>query len=100
GGGSDGAGRAEVAHERLLALGADTGDVVEDGAKCALAAHLAVVGDGKAMRFVAYALEQVETLGATRQYQRLRLRDEIDLFVGADAAVVLLGDADHRDPDL
>ena len=64
--------------------------------KARFAAHLAVVGDGEAMRLVAHALQQVQPLRATRQHQRLLLAHQINLLIGADGAVVLLGDADDR----
>ena len=51
---------------RLLARRAEAGDVVEHARGHALAAQLAVVGDGEAVGLVADALQQVERLGLPR----------------------------------
>ena len=53
---------AERAPERLATRGADADDMIEDGDEVALAAQLAVVSDGKAVRFIADALDEIERL--------------------------------------
>ena len=48
--------RAEVIPERLAPLRSDARDMVEQGDEVALAAQLAVIGDGETVRLVADAL--------------------------------------------
>ena len=54
---------AQLLHQALPAGRAEAGDVVEHALRHALAAQLAVEGDGEAVGLVADALEQVERLG-------------------------------------
>jgi len=63
--------RAEVIPERLAPLGADTRDMVEHGDEVALAAQFSMKRDGKTVRLVANALDEIEGLTAARQFNRL-----------------------------
>ena len=76
-----------MAAQRLAPLRADADDVVENGDQVALAAQLAMIGDGEAVRLVANALDEVERLAVARQDDRLTLallEDELELLGEAD----------------
>src|ERR671910_1107121 len=62
---------AEVGQYLLLALGADTGEIVEDRGGHGPAAELGVVGVGEAVGLVADALEEVQFGGVALQDHRL-----------------------------
>src|ERR671912_823147 len=62
---------AEVGQYLLLALGADTGEVVEDRGGHGPAAELGVVGVGEAVGLVTDALEEVQFGGVALQDHRL-----------------------------
>ena len=64
--------RAELAQQRPLALRADARDGVQRRLHAGLGAHLAVVGDGEAVRLVADALHEVERLRRARQDDGVR----------------------------
>ena len=90
---ADAGDRAEVAAQRLAPLRPDADDVVENGDEVALAAQLAVVGDGEAVRLVADALDEVERLAVARQDDRLALtllEDELELLGEADDGHILV----------
>src|SRR5690348_6786181 len=59
-GAGDAARRAEMMQQRLLALAADTGDLVERRDADLLGAARAMRADGEAMRLVAQALQEVQ----------------------------------------
>src|SRR5579884_2874752 len=63
--------RAELADQRLLALGPDALYVVQRRVDGALAAQLAVERDCKAVRLIADPLHQVQALRVARQDDRL-----------------------------
>src|SRR5215217_3791461 len=73
GGGQHGLGRAEVLQKRTLAGRPDAREVVHDRLRHGLVAADAVVGDGKAVGLVAYALEQLELRRLVREHDRVGL---------------------------
>ena len=64
--------------------------MVEDRDEVALAAQLAMVGDGEAVRLIADALDEVERLAVARQHDRVAL-------ALAEHELELLGEADDGD---
>src|SRR5215208_3612681 len=74
-------GGAEVGEYLLLALGADTGEVVEDGGGHGSSTKLAVVGVREAVRLVADALEQVQLWGVALKDHGLGTARLEDLLV-------------------
>src|SRR6202022_668690 len=70
--------RSKMAEQRALALVADAGDLLQDRAEVALAAQLAVEGDGEPVRLVAQACEQVQLAGVLAQHHRVLLSREED----------------------
>ena len=81
--------RAELPQQRPLPLRPDARNRVERRPRARLLPHVAVIGDGEAVRLVADALHQVERLRRARQHDRLRevLHEEL---------LVLLGQARRR----
>src|SRR4051812_818461 len=101
--------RAQLLHGAELAQQARTANrpqslhLVEDGRRALPVAQLAVIRDGKAMRFVAHLLQQIERLGVARDAHRLRKTGPVHLLepLGetGDADVLeaqLLEDADRH----
>src|SRR5207237_8506836 len=99
--GADALERAEVAEQRPLALLADAGNLLQHAAEVALAAQLAVEGDGEAVRLVAQPGEQMELAGVLPQHDRVLLPWEkhalrAPLDVALDEASFLPGTAAPR----
>ena len=63
--------RAEVVEQPLLVAFADAGNLVERAAQGAFAPLLAVVGDGEAVGFVAYTLQQIHAFGLAFEDDRI-----------------------------
>ena len=79
-GGLHAAQAAEVLDQRLPALGADPGDLVQHRGGARLAAPRAVPDDREAVRLVADRLDQVQPGVRRRELQRARLRLQNELF--------------------
>ena len=71
--------RLEVLEQHGARLGADAGDVVEGALHLALAALLAVEGDGEAVGLVAQALDDVQRLAVLVDVEGHAVAREIDL---------------------
>ena len=91
----DGSRRAEMVQQRLLAARADTGDLVERRAPQGLGPLGAVGADGKPMRLVAQALQEIEH-GVARVERERRPSRQKEAFPPG-IAVRPLGDPDDRD---
>src|SRR5919199_1288228 len=86
--GADAAQRPEMSEESALPLLADAGDLFQDAAEVPLAAQLAVVVDGEAVRLVAQAREQEQLAGVLAEDHRVLLsRKEHTLGASLDAVL-------------
>src|SRR4051812_15251792 len=71
---------AEVLDQRLAALRADAGNLVQHGSRALFAAASAVADDGEAMRLVADRLDEVQRRVRRRELQGARVRLDDQLF--------------------
>src|SRR6185312_9567731 len=94
-GARDAARRAEMMQQRLLALAADAGNLVERRHADLLGAARAMRADGEAMRLVAQALQEVEhrVLGIEAEGRLARAEEAL----APGVAVGPLGDRRHGD---
>src|SRR3954469_13033626 len=86
----------EVLDQRLAALGADAGNLVQHRGRARLAPASAMADDGEAVRLVADRLDEVQSRVRRRELQAARIRLDDQLFQ-AGLALRALGDAHHAD---